>query len=371
MKILFVTDLYPLGNEKIAKALFYFVREWKKQGHDIDVIRPNFVLNTLIRNRKIVEEKIYFEEGVKIFNLNFYSPFWFDVYKKLPGDFYLKDYDVLISHMPCGALFANKLLKKEKIKYVCSFHASDIAVLTKPYYSLFFANAMKKAYFNADKISARSPVLKEKFIGLFPSLRDKVFIASSGLDDELINVADSEKIFNKEYTSIVTVASLIKRKNIDLILKALSKLKIRNFIFKVIGDGKEINNLKKLTEKLNLENNVIFLEYLSRNDVIKELKKSDLFILISKNETFGLSYLEAMATGNIVIGKKNDGIDGIIQNGYNGFLVNDNADELTSCTEKILNLDINELSVICENSINTVKNYKQSVQADNYIKNII
>lgn len=371
MKILFVTDLYPLGNEKIAKALFYFVREWKKQGHEVDVIRPNFIINTLLRGRKTAEEKVYFEEQVKIFNLNFYTPFWFDVYKKLPEDFSLKNYDVLISHMPCGALFAKKLLKKEKIKYVCSFHSSDIAVLTKPYYSLFFGHAMKKAYFNADKISARSPVLKQKFSKLFPSLSDKVFVAGSGIEDELINAVSCSKVFNKEYTTIVTVASLIKRKNIDLILKSLSKLKNRNFIFKVIGDGKEMNNLKKLTEKLNLENNVIFFEYLSRNDVIKELKQSDLFILISKNETFGLVYLEAMATGNIVIGKKNDGIEGIIKNGYNGFLVNDNEDELSSCIEKILNSDISELSMICENSVNTVKNYKQSVQADNYIKNII
>ena len=61
MKILFVTDLYPLENEKIALALFYFVLEWKKQGHTVDVIRPNFILNTKLRGRTIKKEGIYEE----------------------------------------------------------------------------------------------------------------------------------------------------------------------------------------------------------------------------------------------------------------------------------------------------------------------
>ena len=59
MKILFVTDLYPIGEEKIAKALFYFVQEWQNLGHKVEVIRANFITNTLIRGRKIIEEKIY------------------------------------------------------------------------------------------------------------------------------------------------------------------------------------------------------------------------------------------------------------------------------------------------------------------------
>lgn len=103
MKILFVTDLYPIENEKIAKALYYFVLEWKKQGHEVEVIRSNFILNTKIRGRKIQKEKIYIENGIKIYNLNFHTPFLFNVYNKLPKEFSLKNYDVIISHMPCGA----------------------------------------------------------------------------------------------------------------------------------------------------------------------------------------------------------------------------------------------------------------------------
>lgn len=352
MKILFVTDLYPIGGEQIAKALFYFVQEWQKLGHEVDIIRANFVINTKLRGRKIIEEKLYEENGTKIYNLNFHTPFFFNVYNKLPKDFSLKNYDVMISHMPCGALMAQKLLKKEKTKYICSVHASDITVLTDFKY-LPFRNRLKKAYKLADKISARSPILKEKIEKIIPN--NKTFVAYSGIDIEPF-----EKQMNKEIT-ITTVASLIKRKNIDVIIKALNEMP--QIKLNIIGSGKEEKNLKKLVKGSNIQ----FLGQLQRPLVIKQLKKSDIFVLLSDNETFGLSYLEAMATGNIVIGKKDDGIDGILKDNENGFLINPNVEELKKCIEKILVLEKNEISAIKANCAKTIKELTIQSAASNYL----
>ncbi|MBQ4078810.1 glycosyltransferase [bacterium] len=355
MKILFVTDLYPIGEEKIAKALFYFVQEWQKLGHEVDVIRANFITNTLLRGRKITEEKLYEESGTKIYNLNFHTPFFFNVYNKLPKDFSLKNYDVMISHMPCGALMAQKLLKKEKIKYICSVHASDITVLTDFKY-LPFRNSLKKAYKLADKISARSPILKEKIEKIIPN--NKTFVAYSGIDIEPI-----EKPLNKELT-ITTVASLIKRKNIDVIIKALNEMP--QIKLNIIGSGPEEKNLKKLANGSNIQ----FLGQLQKPLVIEQLNKSDIFVLLSDNETFGLSYLEAMATGNIVIGKKGDGIDGILKDNENGFLINPNSEELKKCIDKILSMKEDEISTIKANCAKTIKELTSQSAAENYLKNI-
>ena len=355
MKILFVTDLYPIGEEKIAKALFYFVQEWQKLGHEVDVIRANFVINTKLRGRKIIEEKLYEENGTKIYNLNFHTPFFFNIYNKLPKDFSLKNYDVMISHMPCGALMAQKLLKKEKIKYICAVHASDITVLTDFKY-LPFRNSLKKAYRLADKISARSPILKEKIEKIIPN--NKTFIAYSG-----INIEPIEKPLNKELT-ITTVASLIKRKNIDVIIKALNEMP--QIKLNIIGSGPEEKNLKKLVKGSNIQ----FLGQLQRPLVIEQLKKSDIFVLLSDNETFGLSYLEAMATGNIVIGKKSDGIDGILKDNENGFLIVPNIEELKKCIDKILSMKEDEISTIKANCAKTIKELTSQSAAENYLKNI-
>lgn len=356
MKILFVTDLYPIGDEKIAKALFYFVQEWQNLGHEVEVIRANFIFNTLLRGRKIIKEKIYYEHGTKIYNLNFNTPFLFNVYKKLPNDFSLKNYDVLISHMPCGALMANKLLQKNKIKYICAVHCSDIVVLKDIKYILF-RNLLKKAYKNADKIAARSPVLKNKIEKIIPN--NKTFTAYSGNGGNIIT-----KPLNKPVT-VTTIASLIKRKNIDIIINSIKELE--NIKLNIIGSGREEKKLKKLA---NGYSNINFLGQLQHSQVIEELKESDIFVLLSDKETFGLSYLEAMATGNIVIGKKNDGIDGILKDKENGFLINASSKELTNCLREILSMKEAEISKIKTNCADTIKELTKTKAAENYLQNI-
>ena len=53
MKILFITDLYPIRtDESPVLTLHNFVKEWIKQGHSVDVIRPNFIINSFIRGKK-------------------------------------------------------------------------------------------------------------------------------------------------------------------------------------------------------------------------------------------------------------------------------------------------------------------------------
>lgn len=358
MKILFVTDLYPIGEENIAKALFYLVQEWQKQGHSVEVIRANFIANTIFRGRKIIEEKIYNEFETKIYNLNFYTPFWFYVYKKLPKNFSLNSYDVIISHMPCGSLMAQKLLKRDKIKYVCGVHCSDIVVLNDFKY-FPFRFALKNAYKNADKIAARSPILKKKIEEILPDIKNKTFVAFSGIDEEIIKKPLNNKI------TITTVASLIKRKNVDVVINVIKKLPQINL--KIIGSGKEEKKLKLLAKNCP---NIEFLGQIPRNQVIEELKKSDIFVLLSNNETFGLSYLEAMATGNIVIGKKADGIDGILVDNENGFLINPNENDLKRCIEKILLMKDKEIEIIKNNMKNTIEKLTLEVASKSYLSNI-
>lgn len=366
MKILFVTDLYPIGNENIAKALFYFVQEWQKQGHNVEVIRANFIANTIIRGRKIKPEKIYYENNTPIYNLDFHTPFLFNVYNKLPKDFSLKNYDVLISHMPCGALIAEKLLKKEKIKYICGVHASDIVVLKSLKY-LPFRNKLISSYQNADKIAARSPVIKEKIETIIPNISNKTFIAYSGIEEHFIE--ENIQPLNKDKIELITVSSLIKRKNIDVIIKTL-KLLDERYNLTIIGDGNQRKRLENLAKKFHLENRITFTGKLERNKVFDYLRKSDIFVLLSRNETFGLSYLEAMAAGNIVIGKINDGIDGIIKHNENGFLIKSSPEELKKCLDKILLMKDTEIKQLKQNTKNTILNLTTTKASENYIKNI-
>lgn len=365
MKILLITDLYPLNNENVTHAISDFTQEWKKQGHEVEVIRPNFIFNTIIRGRRLKDEKLYLQNGIKIYNLNYWTPFWFNIEKKMEKDFNLKNYDIVISHMPCGAIFANKLLKKTKIKYVCAVHASDIVVLTNRKYKMF-RKELIEAYNRADKIAARSPVLKKKINNIIKNTEDKTFIAYSGINADIssINKAEEDKI------RICTTASLIKRKNIDILLNATAKSKISSFELTVMGDGKERKNLEKLAAKLKIAEKINFTGKISNEEVLRNLKKADVFVLVSNNETFGLCYLEAMSAGNIVVAKRDDGIDGIIKDNENGLLVNADVEELKECLNRINNMSSDEKKRLQTNAQATVAQMTVRKAAEEYIQNI-
>ena len=248
MRILLITDLYPLEGSKEPITIKEFAKKWQEAGHQVDVIRPNFILNTIVRKRKLFPEKTYTEDGITIYNINCITPFLFNIKNKLPKDFQIGNYNLVISHMPSGALCAMKLVGKcAGIPYTISVHTSDITVLTKPLYKFFFAKKLQKAYKRADAISARSYMLAEKIKELSPYAANKTFIAPSGIDSNIVEPMEffEQKAAEKNQPYIIsTVAKLIKRKNVDLIIKALYKAKLDNYVLRIMGDGPEMEHLK-------------------------------------------------------------------------------------------------------------------------------
>ncbi len=352
MNILFITDLYPVKDDEktTPRTLFDFVKEWKKQGHKVDVIKPNFILNSFLRKKTFYKTGKYND----VFNVNYWTPFWFSVQKKLPN---LSNYDIVIAHMPSGILFADKL----GLPFVAGVHNSDIEVLTKPLYKIHFKNRLEKALKNAKLIACRSFVLKEKLLKLYPEFEEKTFVAPSGIDEKFIIDAKNENFHSP--IKVLTCAHFKKRKNIDKVIEACKGLE--NIELTVIGDGKE----RKVLEKI--DKNVKFLGRLSHSKVLEKMRDSDIFVLPSIGETFGMVYLEAMASGCITVCTKGDGVDGIIKNGENGFLVEPNSKSVKETLLNIKNMDIKTLNTLRINSFNTIKNYTSAICAEEYLQQIL
>lgn len=340
MKILVITDLYPIkDNEKFTpKTIKNFVDGWEELGHKVRVIKPNFLLNSFLRKKTFYKSDIY----GNVENINYFLPFIGNIKNKIKTEF---TPDIVIAHMPSGVIFANKL----KLPFVASVHVSDLEVLTNPIYSIYFKPELEKAYKNATKIACRSNVLKQKFLKLYPEYENKTFVCYSGIDFEPTkrNWQPSGKI------RVLTCANLIKRKNVDLVIKECENLNVE---LRIIGEGKELNNLKKLSSK------PVFLGYLPHTKVLEEMKKADIFALPSVNETFGMVYLEAMASSCITVCRKDDGVSGIIKNGENGYFWEDGI------IEKIINSK--NQNKILENSYQTLKNYTSLGACKNYLLNI-
>ena len=354
MKILLITDLYPVKQEEktTPRTLCDFVEEWIKMGHTVKIIKPNFILNSFIRKKPFYKTGWYED----VFNVNYWLPFLGNIKNKLKK-YYEKDFqpDVVIAHMPSGILFADKL----ELPFSAGIHCSDITVMTNPIYMLF-KYRMIKALDNAKKIFCRSYVLETKLTSLFPKYKDKTFAAPSGVDEKFILDSLTHNI-DTEHLKIITCANFKKRKNIDKIIQALKYFD--NIELTVIGDGKDKNKLKQLDKR------TIFTGRLEHEKVLELMRQSDIFILPSVNETFGMVYLEAMASGCITICTENEAIDGIIKFGENGFTVKPDWDYISDLICHIaLDIDENSLNQIRKNALDTAKNYTKKSCAENYLK---
>lgn len=141
----------------------------------------------------------------------------------------------------------------------------------------------------------------------------------------------SEKIEQeKNINYLITLGTLKKRKNIDLVIKAFEEIhrKYKDTKLIIIGEGVLRNQLVNECKELRIEEDVKFEGRISNKKVYELMKKSNIFILPSVDEGFGICYAEAMYNGCIAIGTKGEGIDGFIIDNYNGFLVNPSVEEI-------------------------------------------
>ena len=355
MKILFATDLYPVSdNEKTTpRTLYNFVQGFKAAGVDVDVIKPNFILNSFLRKKPFYKTGHYND----VFNINYHTPFLGDVSKKtkihsMP--------DVIVSHMPSGTIFAYKLAEKYNLPLICGIHVSDLEILTNPLYAIYFKPLLIKAFRKAKLLACRSEIIKKRLINLYPEFEEKIFTAYSGVDENCIVNRTDEGLHNK--IKVLTCANFKKRKNIDKVIKACKGLE--SFDLTVIGEGR----LRKRLE--SIDKNVTFTGHLTRKEVLEHMRESDIFVLPSVGETLGMVYLEAMASGCITVATINDGVDGIIKNNANGFLTTPDENKIKDILLNIKNMDKEALKTLRCNSYNTIKNFTQKAMCENYLQQI-
>lgn len=393
MNILVITELYP-GNEEESELdstyfLHYITQNWSKD-NNVKVINTrriypkilNFI-NKFNQKNKYYNDYKFVKDNVSVYRFGIKAipiPKITEVeigiernLKKIKNELDQENFypEIIICHMMYPSFnLAIKLKKNYKIPLVLSFHSWDEAVVLRDKKN---KKILEKNISNIDVFGFRSISLKEKINKLIKIPSTKSIIVNSGIEKEnIIDLQDLNIKINRKNKVISTVARLEKRKNIDVLIKAFSKLKNKdNLVFNIIGDGDELNALKELVKSFNLEKSINFLGKKKRDEVLNLLKQSDIFTLVSSRETLGLVYLEAMSQGCIVIGSKGEGIDGIINNNINGYLVEkQDVDGLAKVIEKIIGINKIDKNEMLSNSINTITNLTNEKVANRYLENI-
>ena len=123
--------------------------------------------------------------------------------------------------------------------------------------------------------------------------------------------------------AVISVGTLKARKCMDRTLEAFARLagEFPDATLTIVGMGEMEGALRRRIAELHLEQRVTLTGGLPHGQVLARMAESDLFVLPSWGEGYGIVYIEAMAAGCIAVGAKGEGIEDTIRDGENGFLV--------------------------------------------------
>ena len=252
-----------------------------------------------------------------------------------------------------AAYMAQKMLKTQKINLpiVTTLHGTDITLVGK---HPFYKKAVKFSIDKSNIVTSVSKSLKTDTHDFFETNK-KIKVIPNFVDLEKFN--NQLNLCNKVsvHKTITHVSNFRPAKNIRTLIKVFDLIsKKHKCIFNLIGEGPELEIAKEMTKELKIPD-VYFLG--NTNEVEKELCHSDIFILPSKVESFGLAALEAMASKNAIISSNRGGLPELNLNNKTGFTCDYNdIDAYVDALDKLLSND-KLLEKFKENSYNRAKKY--------------
>ncbi|KGN72898.1 hypothetical protein HQ47_08510 [Porphyromonas macacae] len=194
----------------------------------------------------------------------------------------------------------------------------------------FFVNFIKKRiYRNVDSVVyPASPWDKTAFSWGFK--KEQIFYGVDVVDNNFWKLSDEPIILREP--KMVVVGRLVKRKNIDFLIRVFQECNTQDYELLIVGEGPEKNNLKCLAES---DQNIRFLPFMKQSELRELYKRVSAFIIPSTFDTWGLVINEAMAAGLPVIASSKCGAtEVLVKDGVNGYVFNP-EDDGTSMKKKL------------------------------------
>lgn len=231
---------------------------------------------------------------------------------------------------------AYRVKKKVGVPYVVTIRNTDINVFFK--YIFFLRKHGIKILKEAEKIIFLSPKYEEEFFLRYvkkeekEELKKKVIILPNGIDNFWIKNQRTDNQNLKKKIKIIQVGNIDKNKNIVTTIKVCKKLIRKGYEIELKVIGRLYLNSKVLEE-----NFIKYIPFCRKEELLEYYRNSDIFLLPSKYETFGLVYAEALSQGLPIIYTRGQGFDGQIPDGEVGYSVTYNdVNEIVEKIERIL-----------------------------------
>lgn len=400
MNILILASEYPYEKDTNAdrtKVVGYFAKEWVKQGHRVIAIVDSstfpaafYAVGDKVKglvsktfdvsrtpDRLWTKRFAYDEFGVHVENIPITKYVPHGKFSKEALDKQLKEIvtvlennrfvpDVVTGHwVNPQIMLVPRIAKRYDAKSAFVFHMDYGKENCEKF-------GVQKYIDQIDHIGFRSQSAVEAAKG-YLHFKEEPFVAASGIPDRFIERLQGKNTKSFENPiSIISAGRLVEYKMLDVALAAAAKaFDGSDYDFVVAGDGPMKAKLQNYIDTNNQQKYMHLLGRIDRDELQKRMHESQVFVLISKHETFGLVYLEAMLQGCIVIASKFGGVDGIIRDGENGFLCEEgNEQELIHIFNRINGLTKEEKQKLSQNAVTTAKRFSESDVAKRYLENI-
>ena len=310
-----------------------------------------------------VNENLYFHKvNVPDYPLFSFVPYELALSTKLVG--VVKQYSIDVLHVhyaiphAYAAYMAKKMLKEQSINIpiVTTLHGTDITLVgNHPSYKTAVTFSINKS----DIVTCVSKSLKEDTLNQF-EIKKEIKVIPNFIDINKYIIQQDLCVVENPIPSKKFIISHVSNfrpvKNIFNVIKVFYNIqKEIDCKLLMIGEGPEKIKAEKMCNDLGISNLVEFLG--NTNQVEKNLCHSDLFLLPSSTESFGLAALEAMASKVAVISSNAGGLPEINIDGKTGYVCDFNdIDSMTNKAISILN-DKKNLELFKENAFNKARDY--------------
>lgn len=333
--------------------------ELARRGHEIHFITYSQPVRLALLNPNVH----YHEVNVPEYPLFHFQPYELALSSKLVDMVKLYKIELLhvhyaIPHAYAGYM-AKQMLKDEGINLpmITTLHGTDITLVgNHPFYKTAVTFSINKS----DFVTSVSQSLKDDTIKLF-NIKNEIQVIPNFIEldknSKDFSTPCNRTVMATEKERIIThISNFRKVKRIPDVIKTFYKIQQQiPAKLMMVGDGPEKEKAEYLCKELGILDKVIFFG--NSNEIDKILSYTDLFLLPSETESFGLAALEAMAWSVPVISSNSGGLPEVNYNGISGYLSDvGDIDEMAKNALIILKKD-SVLSEFKKNALSVAKQF--------------
>lgn len=328
----------PLGGGG-GVATYDLAVEWARQGR-VDVVTSSF--KGLPAYEKMGEIHVH---RVRIFfrksrdAATFLSMLFY-----LPGAFFRgirlmrqRRYGVINTHFavpsgPVGWLLGRIF----RVPNVLSLHGGDIYDPSKklsPHRSIFFSRVVRFILNRADRIVAQSHNTRKNTITYYDPVKEIDVIPLAFHPPAKPRATRRGLGIDGDAFMIITIGRLIKRKALDVLIRAVAAARAKKVRLYIMGDGPEREFLESTARECGAGDRVVFLGYVTDEEKFAHIAVADLFALTSLHEGFGIVFMESMYFGLPIVCTNNGGQTDFLVQGENALLVD--VGDVAACAAAI------------------------------------